>query len=186
LSEKSPKAIPLSEKPLDDQTGLYNQSFFKNRLETSLKHAKEIDQYLFAVLLFKLEQKHKSKNQAGASTWESVLQEIAGTLRGILRPTDTLARFEADTFYILIENVPDGEILIRIANRIQEILYRKTVDIAKKIQTPIRVGILLCDRGYGNVDAILNDAKYAQVLAVAQGAEYSQYYYQVSARKTEK
>jgi two-component system CheB/CheR fusion protein len=111
------------------------------------------------------------------------LREFAAALRGILRPTDTLARFDADTFYILIENVPSGDILVRIANRIQEILSRNIVDIANKIKMPIRIGILLCDHLYENADIILNDAKYAQSLAVAQGEEYSTYYYQVSPRK---
>jgi len=39
LSEKSPKAIPLQKEPLDKRTGLYNQSFFMNRLESSLRQS---------------------------------------------------------------------------------------------------------------------------------------------------
>lgn len=182
LSDQSPKAIPVQQKPLDRRTGLYNQSFFMNRIESSLKQAREIDNYLFAVLLFKLEPVHRALDQA-AYPWESVLQEIAAALRSILRPTDTIARFDPDTFYILIENIPNGEISVQIANRIQEILYRKIADIGNKIKIPIRIGILLCDRGYENVDMVLADAKYAQALAVAQGDEYSKYYYQVSAKK---
>lgn len=182
LSDQSPKAIPVQQKPLDRRTGLYNQSFFMNRIESSLKQAREIDNYLFAVLLFKLEPGHRALDQA-AYPWESVLQEIAAALRSILRPTDTIARFDPDTFYILIENIPNGEISVQIANRIQEILYRKIADIGNKIKIPIRIGILLCDRGYENVDMVLADAKYAQALAVAQGDEYSKYYYQVSAKK---
>lgn len=183
LSEKSPKAIPLQQKPLDSHTGLYNQPFFMNRLESALKQSREIDRYLFAVLLFKVEPANKIKNQGATYPWESILHEIAGTLRRILRPTDTLARFDPDTFYILIENVPNGEISVRIANRIQEILYRSIGGIGNKIKIPIRIGILLCDSGYENVDVILSDAKYAQVLASAQGDEYSKYYYQFSTKK---
>jgi diguanylate cyclase (GGDEF)-like protein len=182
LSEKSPKAVPLPQKPLDRRTGLYNQPFFMNRLESALKQSREIDPYLFAVFLFRVEQKHKTKNQAPTESWEDSLREIAGALRSMLRPTDTIARFDPDTFYILIENIPDGEISIRIANRIQEILYRKIADIGNKIKVPIRIGILLCDHGYENVDVVLSDAKYAQALAAAQGDEYANYYYQVSTR----
>jgi len=183
LSEKSPKAIPLQQPPLDPHTGLYNQTFFMNRLESSLKQAKEIDQYLFAVLLFKLEPKDRIKNQPGVYRWDFILHEIADALRSILRPTDTIARFDPDTFYILIEKIPNGEIAIRIANRMQEILYRKIKDIGNKIRIPIRIGILLCDSGYEKVDVVLGDAKYALALASAQGDEYSKYYYQVSAKK---
>lgn len=182
LSEKSPKAVPVLQKPLDRRTGLYNQSFFTNRLESSLRQAREIENYLFAVLLFKLEPRRKAGDRA-IHPWESVLLEIASALRNILRPTDTIARFDPDTFYILIENIPNAEISAKIANRIQEILYRKITDIGDKIKIPIRIGILICDRGYEQVDMVLADAKYAQALAVAQGDDYSNYYYQVSAKK---
>ena len=115
--------------------------------------------------------------------WESVLREIAEALKNMLRPTDTLARFDQDTFYILIENIPNGDISVMIANRIQERLYRNIPDIGNKIQIPIRIGILLCDSGYENTNEILSDAKYAQVLASAQGDEYSNYYYQFSVKR---
>ena len=153
-----------------------------NRLEGSLKQSKEIDQYHFAVLLFRLERMNKTGNHRGDYKWESILQEIASSLRSILRPTDTLARFDPDTFYLLIENVPNSEILVLIANRIQDVLYRKVPHIGNKIRLPIRIGLLLCDSKYDNVDIILSDAKYALILANAQGDEYSNYYYQVSAK----
>ena len=180
LSEKSPKAIPLQKKPLDSRTGLYNRSFFMNRLESSLKQAREINQYLFAILLFKVEPKDKGK---AGHDWDSVVHEVGASLRSMLRPTDTIARFDPDTFYILFENVPNGEILVMIANRLQERLHRSIADLDAKIKVPIRIGILLCDRGYENIDIILSDAKYAQILASAQGEEYSKYYYQFSTKK---
>lgn len=183
LTTASPAATPLKEEPLDIFTGLYNQSFFMNRLESALKQSKEIDHYLFAVFLFKLDPKDKQKDQADTQPWESVLREIARSLKSMLRPTDTLARFDHDTFYILIENIPNGDISVMIANRIQERLYRTVADIGNKINIPIRIGILLCDSGYEYVDEILSDAKYAQVLASAQGDEYSKYYYQFSVKK---
>ena len=183
LSERSPKAVPLRQKPLDSRTGLYNQSFFVNRLESSLRQSRELDHFLFAVLLFKLERADRAGNQSGTYRWENILQEIASSLRKILRPTDTLARFDTDTFYTLIENVPDGETSVRIANRIQEILYRNVPDVGNKIKLPIRIGILLCDKGYENADIVLSDAKYAQMLALAQGDQYAKFYYQVSTKK---
>ena len=186
LSEQSPKAIPFSEKPLDRRTNLYNQSFFKLRLESALRQSKEINPYLFAVFLFKLEPiariARTGKENMGADAWESTLREVAGNLRSILRPTDTIARFDRDTFYLLIENIPSGEVAVRIANRVQEILYRRIPEIKDKIRMPVRVGILLCDSGYEKVDVILSDAKYALALAAAQGEEYSRFYYQISAR----
>jgi diguanylate cyclase (GGDEF)-like protein len=183
LSKQSQKAIPLPPNPLDRYTGLYNRSFFVNRLESSLKQSKEIEGYLFVVLLFQVDPKEGKENQVGSQDWEYLLGEIAGALKSILRPTDTLARFDHDTFYILIENVPNGEITLQIANRIQERLYQSVPEIGYRVKIPIRIGILLCDSGYKSASEILRDAKYAQSLTSAQGEEYTQYYYQFSVKK---
>jgi diguanylate cyclase (GGDEF)-like protein len=186
LSEKSPQAVPLQEKALDDRTSLYSQAFFQNRLECALKQSREVSSYLFGVFLFKLEPatraSRESDDNATAESWDSALQEVAANLRSILRPTDTIARFEQDTFYFLIENIPSSEVAVRIANRVQDILYHRIRKIKGKIRVPVRVGILLCDSGYEKVDVILSDAKYALALATAQGDEYSRFYYQISAR----
>ena len=115
--------------------------------------------------------------------WEHTLREIAEELKSLLRPTDTLARFNPSTFYVLIENIPNGEVTALIADRIQARLQKDIEDIDNKIQLPIRIGILLCDSGYNNTDEILADAKYAQSLAIAQGDAHSKYYYQFSVKK---
>ena len=101
----------------------------------------------------------------------------------MLRPTDTLARFNPSTFYVLIENLPGEEITTLIADRIQSRLNSDIEDIEAKIKLPVRIGILLCDSGYNSTDEIIADAKYAQALASAQGPDYSNYYYKFSVKK---
>ena len=169
LSEISQGAKPIQEKPLDPSTGLYNQSFFMHRLDCALKQSKEIDPYLFAVLSCKLDQKSSLENQADPGRWESDLREIAESFRHSIRPTDTIARFDQDNFYILIENMPNSDIPRMIADRLERRLEENIVDIGNRIRIPIRIGILLCDRGYEDVEGILRDAKNAQSLANARG-----------------
>ena len=133
--------------------------------------------------LFTVDPKNKIKVQVDARYWESILREIAESLASLLRPTDTLARFNPNTFYVLIENIPNREITSLIANRIQSRLIKNIADIENKVKLPIRIAVLLCDRGYNNIDNILADAKHALSLANAQGDEYSKYYYQFSVKK---
>lgn len=59
LPEKSPKAVRLRQKPLDESTGLYTRSFSETAWK-ALKQSKEIDHYLCAVLLFKMEPRNKN------------------------------------------------------------------------------------------------------------------------------
>jgi diguanylate cyclase (GGDEF)-like protein len=181
LSIKGQEAIPIKGDPVDDVTGLYNQPFFINRLESALKQAQEIDGYLFAVFLFTVESKY-GVDRDGAQHLESTLHEIADSLRGMLRPTDTLARFDPNSFYVLIENIPNGEISIMIANRIQKRLNQEIMNLEDKIKMPFRIGILLCGDGYAQADQIIADAKYALALTKAQGDEYAKYYYQFSVK----
>jgi len=182
--EDSPRVTPMRERPTDIYTGLYNQPFFLNRLESAHKQAQEVDGYLYAIFLFTVEPKNKVKAQMDTLYWELTLREIAEALSHMLRPTDTLARFNPDTFYVLVENLPGEEITTLIADRIQSRLNRDIENIQKKINLPIRIGILLCDRGYKNTEEIIADAKYAQSLANAQGPDYSNYYYRLSVKKT--
>jgi len=183
LLEDSPKVVPMQEKPMDVYTGLYNQPFFLNRLESALKQAREMHEYLFAIFLFSVEPKNKIKAQMDPRYWELILREIAESLKNMLRPTDTLARFNPNTFYVLIENIPNDEITTMIADRIQTRLNKEIENIEKKVKLPIRIGILLCDSGYHNTEEIIADATYAQSLASAQGSDYSKYYYQFSVKK---
>jgi diguanylate cyclase (GGDEF)-like protein len=181
--EDSPVVTPMPEKPTDIYTGLYNQPFFLNRLESALKQAGEIDDYLFALFLFTVDPKNKAKAQMDTRSWELILREIAEALKNMLRPTDTLARFNPNTFYVLIENLPGEHITTLIADRIQSRLSKDVEDIENKIRLPVRIGILLCDSGYNSTEEIIADAKYAQALASAQGPDYSNFYYKFSVKK---
>ena len=154
--------------PWDKNTGLYNQSFFITRLDSSLKQSKENDQYSFAVLSFKLSQISKLKKSLDIELWEFTLGEIVKLLKNTVRPTDTIVSIDQDNFYILIEDTLSKDIPIMVATRLQEMLEGNLVDVGYKDQSPIEVGITFCDSGYENLEEILQDAKNAQALANAK------------------
>ena len=148
--------------PWDKNTGLYNQSFFMNRLDSSLKQSKENDQYLFAILSFKLSQIYNLKKLLDIKLWESTLGEIVKSLKSTVRPTDTIASIDQDNFYILIENMPNKDTPAMVATRLEEMLDENLGDVGDKGQNPI--GITFCDSRYESSDEILRDAKNAQSL----------------------
>ena len=73
----SQKITPIRANPWDESTGLYNKSFFMHRLESSLRQAKEIDDYLFAILSFELDQ----KRQIDPQNWEIILRKTAEAVK---------------------------------------------------------------------------------------------------------
>jgi diguanylate cyclase (GGDEF)-like protein len=176
LKIKYQTTIPLRGEPWDRVTGLYNQSFFTNRLENAFTQAREIDQYLFAVLTVNFDQDNRIKDQLDIRGWIAALRETAEILKTAVRPIDTIARFDQDNFYVLVENIPNKDIPLAIAARVQRKLHEKLADLGAKVEFPIRIGILLCYPGYENVNEILEDAKIARSLGRSQGAGFFDYY----------
>jgi diguanylate cyclase (GGDEF)-like protein len=157
--------IPGNASPWDQLTGLYNQAFFVNRLDFSLRRAREIDRLQFSVISISLDQNGSMKNILRDKRWTAILRETAATLRTIVRPTDTIARFDHDNFYVLIEDVANKDIPRQIAARVHAGLSRHLAEFEKEVRFPIRVGLILCDSHYENIEQILQDAKTANSLA---------------------
>jgi len=157
IPKNSQKTTPLQANPWDKSTGLYKKTFFMHRLDSSLRQSKEIEEYHFAVLSYTLDQ----KRQLGNKDWESVLRKTTESIKKVLRPNDTFARFDQGNFYILIENISNEDNPIQIATRIEEILNEKLVNIGYNLQTPITVNIKYSDSGYEKIEKILSGAKNA-------------------------
>lgn len=176
LKIKYQTTIPIKDEPWDRVTGVYNQSFFINRLESSLKQSKEIPQYLFSLISINLDQDTNVKDQLNIKHWISVLRETAKTLKTVVGPADTIARFDQDNFYILLENIADKQGPIKTASRIHAGLKENLAQIEDKVRFPIRIGILLCDSSYESVDEILRDARTARSMASVQGEDFYKYF----------
>lgn len=170
LSNKALKTTPIDENPWFKDTGIYNQHFFMNRLKSVIMRSKESDQYLYAILLMKF---HLVKDQVDIDPQlqQYVFREIAESIKNTVRPTDTIASFDQDNVYILIENVPNAEIPKRIANQIQPNINEDIEDIEKIMHLPVRIGILLCDNTYEKSEVILREVEAAYRKATDLGDE---------------
>jgi diguanylate cyclase (GGDEF)-like protein len=170
LKVKYQTTVPMLGEPWDRVTGLYNQSFFKNRLESSLVHARETDHHIFAVLTINLDPDEKIRNQIGIREWISLLRATAETLKTAAGPSDTVARFDQDNFYVLIDDVVDGNSPMLAASHIHQELKDKFARLGRQDQFPIRIGVLVCDRAYEDIDEVLREAKIAHSLEDLQRA----------------
>ena len=169
LMIRNDKTIPVQDKPWDLVTGLYNQYFFINRLTSALKRSEEVVQYSFAVVSITLDQNENARQHLDIKLWISALRETADMLRSIVRPTDTLARFDEGDFYILIEDIPNKDIPRQIAARIHTGLNEHLAGYESEVRFPIRIGIILCGHDYKNVEQVLHDAYAANSLAQGEG-----------------
>jgi diguanylate cyclase (GGDEF)-like protein len=160
---------PFGKTPWGSITGLYNRSFFEIRLDYALKSLKEKGQTLFAVLLVVPSQVERTDKGSRKRYGQASVRQIAELLKGSVRPTDTIAIFEQDHFFILIENVPNGEIPKMIAARIQEKLKTHPAKENEE-RFVVSIGVLLCDDRYKHVYEIQRDIKavYSSVFAEGQ------------------
>jgi diguanylate cyclase (GGDEF)-like protein len=151
--------------PWDVLTGVYNRAFFLTRLSYALERAKQLHQNKFAVMHLDLGQSSKIDYLFGNEYNKRVLQDSAGLLKTILRPTDTIARFSGGVFLILIEDVNNHDMPILIASRVQSKIRKYLARSENELQVRANVGVVLCGEEYHSVDEILHDAEQALALA---------------------
>lgn len=165
---KRKETAPFGVTPWDELTGVYNRQFFLHRVDSAITTLKEKGQNLFAVLAFSPDRYELISHQFGQRPADEFAQALADALRQCVRPTDTIARFEGDRFFILIEQAPGLHVPEMIATRIRQRLQDQPVGASGPVTTT-SIGVLLCDGRYGNVDDILRDARLAYDAARAAG-----------------
>jgi PleD family two-component response regulator len=159
----TPSSLP--EPPWDEPTHLYNRSFFTMRLTYSLERAKQIGYIRFGVLFAELAPVSPLRLLFDDSHFNEFLLDTAKHLKTILRPTDTISRFNEGLFLILLEDVFNEEIPTRIVTRIRKelgnYLFEKHIESALQICA----GVVLCSSGYGTAEEILADVDLARNFA---------------------
>jgi diguanylate cyclase (GGDEF)-like protein len=103
----------------DHLTGLPNRTLFLDRLQqTALRTARD-PRHRYAVLFLDLDGFKEINDTLGHAAGDRVLVEVARRISGIMRETDTAARFGGDEFLILLTGVTDERTPDRIAARIE-------------------------------------------------------------------
>ncbi len=160
-----PTEKSLQTLPWDVLTGVYNHSFFMDRLRYALDRAKQLHQIKFAVLYLELGHSNKLNYLFGAEYNKRILKETAALLKTMLRPTDTIARLGEDVFSILIEDIGDPDMPIVIASRVRNKVRKYLAKLENELQERSNVGIVLCGEEYASVDEIIRDAEKALALS---------------------
>ncbi len=152
----------------DQLTGLPNRTFFSYRLENALERHKRKPNYLFGVLLFGLDRFKMVNDSLGHVAGDELLIAVGKRLEGVLRATDTIARFAGtlarvggDEFIILIEDITDAGQTIRIMKRFQKIFERPFGVSGDEVYAAASVGIVLSSSAYQQAADIVRDVDIA-------------------------
>jgi diguanylate cyclase (GGDEF)-like protein len=155
----------MREAPWDPITHLYNRSFFTVRLTYSLDRAKQIGVSRFGIVFVELDPFAALRKSMETRQLNDLLQEVAKHLKGSLRPTDTISRFDDGLFLVLIEDIPDDTMPARLAARLQRDLHEFFWHQGLLQGVRAYVGMVSCGAGYANADEILGDIEIARKLA---------------------
>jgi diguanylate cyclase (GGDEF)-like protein/PAS domain S-box-containing protein len=169
VTERKRAEAELAHQALHDPlTGLPNRLLFIDRLQVALAHLGRRDGAV-AVLFLDLDRFKLINDSHGHDVGDQVLMEMAGRLRGLLRPSDTLSRFGGDEFTILCEDVSSDEDAVVVAERVAEALAEPFPLADREVFLSASIGIALGRDRAMSAGALLRDADAAMYGAKERG-----------------
>ncbi len=128
---------------LDHLTQLPNRRFLEMTLETALTECR-VHKDPLGVLVIDLDSLKEINDSFGHSGGDRALQEVANTLTGSLRPSDSVGRWGGDEFLAIARNV-DCEILSSLAERCVAMVAQTSIpsNDERRISLAVSVGAAL-------------------------------------------
>jgi diguanylate cyclase (GGDEF)-like protein len=144
----------------DSLTGLSNRTLFTERLEHALSRRRG-PFMVHAVLVIDLNGFKSINDLLGREAGDEVLQVVADRLRGAVRRGDTVARFGADEFAILFEDV-NGEDPVRVlVEHILEVVRQPVVFAERRVVLESSIGIAVTGAQPNSAEELLRFADTA-------------------------
>jgi diguanylate cyclase (GGDEF)-like protein/PAS domain S-box-containing protein len=124
----------------DPLTGLPNRALFLDRLEHARARSLR-DLSTQAVLFVDMDRFKVVNDSLGHRIGDQVLKTAADRIIGVLRPSDTVARFGGDEFTVLLETVHDAQEPAKTAERILDALQQPMVVGGRDVVVTASIGI---------------------------------------------
>ncbi|NRR31783.1 EAL domain-containing protein [Oxalobacteraceae bacterium] len=157
----------------DRLTGLPNRQLLLNRTEHALALCQRVA-LPGAILFIDLDNFKAINDTRGHDKGDILLRQVAERLLGVVRASDTVARFGGDEFVLLLEDLGSDDVEAaagaqEMARMVQQ-AFAAPFDIAgvDQYSTP-SIGITVFNGGSGSVDDVLKRADLAMYQAKAAG-----------------
>ena len=166
----------------DDLTGLPNRTLFKDRLSQAFREA-DRKTHEVAVIFLDIDHFKGVNDSLGHEAGNLLLQATARRLQGCFGTIDTVARFGADEFAVILAEVAHTDDVTRVARNVVD-KFKESIDIlGNEFFVTFGMGIALYPVHGADVDTILRNANSAMCSAKAMGSNNYQFY---SAAMTER
>ena len=152
----------------DSLTGLANRRLLVERLDQALRRS-ALDRKTHALIFIDVDRFKSINDSLGHVTGDEFLVAIAGSMQGVVRGHDLLARFGGDEFVVLLEDVAGQDEAVNAARRICTAVERPmTLPGGYELVATVSVGIAMTAPGK-STDDVLRDADVAMYEAKAKG-----------------
>ncbi len=126
----------------DRLTGLPNRDAILKRLERSVRRAERTRDYGFALLFIDLDGFKAVNDQLGHLAGDTLLRQVAGEIRTVVRPKDGVGHFAGDEFVVLLEDADLAQART-VADRIVEALSRPLTVDGRWVHIGASVGVAM-------------------------------------------
>jgi diguanylate cyclase (GGDEF)-like protein/PAS domain S-box-containing protein len=141
----------------DPLTGLPNRTLFVDRLALALDRSQR-NQNRVGVIFLDLDRFKFVNDSLGHVTGDELLKVLAERLRTAMRPSDTVARFGGDEFVVLVEDVPDTDGVLAVAERVADAVARPVSVATQEIFVTASLGVAVAGSKPVSPDDLLRDA----------------------------
>jgi diguanylate cyclase (GGDEF)-like protein len=160
----------LNTNRLDSVTGLLNRALLRDRLQLAISQARRYDHQV-AVMFLDLDRFKMVNDSFGHETGDRILRSVAARLREVLRDSDTVARLGADTFIVVIPNLPHAHFVTKVAEKMTDALSKATVIEDQEITLTASIGISMFPGDADTADDLIQRADVAMQQVKEQGGD---------------
>ena len=150
------------ESELDKLTELFNKKTMENLCKMKLKtfNENEAANIFLAFYIIDLDHFKEVNDLLGHQFGDKVLVEFAKGLKKIFRPNDCIGRFGGDEFVVIVDSLPNMEVVIRKAEQIRQIAFNLALE-GKSHFVTASIGIAVAPQNGRDYDTLFSVADKA-------------------------
>jgi len=153
----------------DVLTGLANRKLFEEKLQEALVYA-QANETMLATFFLDLDGFKQINDTFGHDMGDFVIKEVAQRLTHCLRGSDTVARLGGDEFTVLLPQIPNPSIAIRVAEKIiLAVTQPLMLNGGENLKITLSLGISVYPQDGKTLEALIKSADQAMYQAKLQG-----------------
>jgi diguanylate cyclase (GGDEF)-like protein len=153
----------------DPLTGLANRALLDDRMAQALARRRSADGTI-AVVFLDLDGFKAVNDTHGHAAGDELLRDVARRLLGVVRPSDTVARFAGDEFVLVLEDV-GPEVAVRFVERVLAEIRVAVPVMGHVVGVTASVGLALAGPDAVDADTLLRRADDAMYRAKQRGRD---------------